>query len=603
VLEGDALQRGSYRLAHLLVRLDYGAAAFHLQQAELTDARGKLSAQGDFNPAAGDARFQLQSSLDLVALTREFAPWIALNDFTFRQPPRVQLDGQAHFAAPVVPATPPQKADAPTLALTGHLALGEFSYRSVKFSSAASDFAWSGDRWYLHGLRIDRPGDGEQQLTADVLSEPAQIKVRLNSTLDPGPLAPLLPERARAVFNDLRFQNPPHISLTATARSLAELDNATVAGQLTLGHLRYRGVGLNRLHGDFTYEDHALSYKHFTLEREEGTATGDAFVYDFTRHEVRLDNVRATLDPAQVCVWIDPDVARAVAPFHFRKPPATVTNGVVQFDGGRNSALTIDVNAPAGFSYVFLHKTLNFQDVLGQVVFNDDRLRLNDLRAECFGGAVRGTLDLSLVRGARDYSASLEVKALEFAPLTKLYFDYDSSNGQLSGSYRFTGRGDDPRTLHGAGSLSVDRGNVFAIPFLGPLSGIVNTVLPGLGFDVAHQATADFLTSGGKIFIGNLAVKGAGFNLVGGGWLGYVDDTMNFRVRINSRGLPGAVLYPVSKLFEYSSQGPLAKPVWRPRVLEAHPPAVDNSPAPPPPAHLFAPDAAETKAGAEPKRP
>jgi hypothetical protein len=621
VLEGDDLRRGSYRLEHLQVHLDYGAAAFHLQQAELTDARGTLSAQGDFNPAAGDASFQLQSSLDLVALAHEFAPWLTLSDLALRDPPRLRLDGHAHFpatpaavvaaAAPSPSHVPPGSAQhspspaaaptaPPTLTLTGHVALGEFTYRTLKFSSAESDFAWSADRWYLHELRLTRPGDGDQQITADVLSEPAQVKVRLNSTLDPEALAPLLPEHARQAFNDLRFLSPPHINLTATAPSFSDLDHLNAAGQVTLGRLRYRGVGLNHLHSDLSYEDHALSFKHFTVERDEGTASGDSFVYDLNRHEVRLDNVRATLDPAQVCVWIDPDVARAVAPYHFHKPPATVTSGVVQFDGGRNSALKVDVNAPAGFSYVFLKKTLNFQNVTGQVIFNDDRLRLNDLRAESFGGQVQGTLDLSLVRGERDYTAAVEVKSLAFAPLTKLYFDYDSSNGELSGAYHFTGRGDDPRTLHGAGNLSIERGNVFAIPFLGPLSGIINTLLPGLGFDVAHQATVDFLTLNGKIITGNLAVKGAGFNLFGGGWLGYADDTMNFRVRINSRGLPGAVLYPVSKLFEYSSQGPLAKPIWRPLVLAAHPPPVDNTPLPPPPAHLFPP---EPTASPSPKRP
>jgi hypothetical protein len=635
VLQGEALRRGSYRVDRLLVRLDYGAAALHLQQAEVTDARGTLSAQGDFSPAAGDGRFHLQSNLDLVALGREFAPAITFNDVTLRDPPRLQLEGHAHFAtpapAPAVAAASPQPAVAPpapaatirpspaaiakatasptpaatsasvaspaptpaaaSLALTGHLALGEFNYRTLRFTNAETDFSWSGDRWYLHGLRIARPGEGDQQITGDVLSEPSQFKVRLTSTLDPEPIAALLqPERARAVFSDLHLQTPPHISLTAAARSFADLANGSASGQLSLGHVRFRGVGLNRLHGDFSYEDHVLSYKHFTLERDEGTATGDSFVFDMNRNEVRLDNVRATVDPAQVCVWIDPDVAKAVAPYRFHKPPATVTNGVVQLGGGRNSALTVDVNSAAGFSYVFIKKTLNFQNVLGQVFFNEDHLRLNDLRAESFGGQVLGSLELSLGHGPRDYTASVEVKALEFAPLTKLYFDYNSSNGQLSGVYHFTGRGDDPRTLHGAGNLSIDRGNVFAIPFLGPLSGILNTILPGLGFDVAHQGTADFLTSDGKIYTGNLSVKGAGFNLFGGGWLGYVDNTMNFRVRINSRGLPGAVLYPVSKLFEYSSQGPLNKPVWRPRVLAAHPPTVDNAPASPPPPHLFPPE-------------
>jgi hypothetical protein len=595
VLTGEDLHRGGYRVDHLLMRLDYGAGAFHLQQAEVTDSRGQLSAQGDFNPAAGDAQFQLQSSLDLVALGREFAPGLTFNDVVLRDPPHLQVDGRAHYAVPQVasPGASATVAPASPLSLTGHLAVGAFTYRTIPFAEAATDFSWAGDRWYLHGLRVVQPGVGEPQITGDVLAEPAQCKVRLNSTLDPAPLEVLLPARLRGgPLSELHLLSLPHISVSATARSWADFANASLTGQMTLGRLRYRGVGLNRLHSDVSYEDHVLGFKHLTLERDEGNATGDSFVYDFNRHEVRLENVRATLDPAQVCTWIDPDVAHAVAPYHFHKPPATITNGVVQFEGGRNSALTVDVNAPAGFSYVFLHKPLNFQNVLGQVFFNEEHLRLNDLRATSFGGAVHGTLDLALGHGAHDYAATVDVKALDFAALTKLYFDYDGSKGQLSGNYRFTGRSDDPRSLHGTGSLAIDGGNVFAIPFLGPLSGILNTILPGLGFDVAHQATADFLTNGGKIITGNLAVKGAGFNLFGGGWLGYADDTMNFRVRANSRGLPGAVLYPVSKLFEYSSQGPLNKPIWRPRVLAAHPPEPDNTPLPPPPAHLFGPDGA-----------
>ena len=113
----------------------------------------------------------------------------------------------------------------------------------------------------------------------------------------------------------------------------------------------------------------------------------------------------------------------------------------------------------------------------------------------------------------------------------------------------------------------VDRGNVFAIPFMGPLSGVLSNVVPGLGFDKAHRAMASFQTADGRISTGNLDVHGLGFSLIGGGWIGYTNDTMDFHVRMNTRGLPGLVLTPVSKLFEYSSQGPLSKPVWRPRVL------------------------------------
>jgi hypothetical protein len=137
----------------------------------------------------------------------------------------------------------------------------------------------------------------------------------------------------------------------------------------------------------------------------------------------------------------------------------------------------------------------------------------------------------------------------------------------MDGVYHFTGRGADPRALTGDGSLSVRDGNVFAIPFLGPISGILNGIVPGMGQDVARNASAQFHTEGGIIEVKDLLVEGSGFSLLGGGQLRYLEDAMDFNVRINARGLPGVVLFPVSKLFEYVADEKLSKPRWRPKAL------------------------------------
>jgi len=42
---------------------------------------------------------------------------------------------------------------------------------------------------------------------------------------------------------------------------------------------------------------------------------------------------------------------------------------------------------------------------------------------------------------------------------------------------------------------------------------------------------------------------------------------MDFDMRINAQGLPGVLLFPVSKLFEYTSDEKLSKPTWRPKVV------------------------------------
>lgn len=574
---GEALTRGAARLERVRARVDYEAGAFHLREAELTDARGSLTGEGDFNPAGGDLRFQVDSTADLLALAQDFVPLpAALAEFDPVNPPHLQLSGRIHL-----PDGAPEQNSGQ---LTGRLDLGPFAFRGIAFSKAETEFSWQDGAWYLRGLHLARPGDREQ-LSADVLSQPGQVRVKLNATMDPSPFAALLPARGQAALGEWKFTDPPQLELTASGASFAAPGALKIEGRLSLGRTRFRGVGMNRFRSEFSFADQALTYRRLTLERDEGSATGDTFVYDFAKHEVRLQNIRATLDPAQVSVWMDPDVVKALAPYRFRKTPTTISNGVVQFDGGRNSRLTVDFNAPAGMDYTFVRKPLSFKPIAGQVVFTDDRLKLNGIKAGIFDGTAEGNLDLSLVKGEPDYTATIEVQDLDFTRLTKLYFNYDDSAGRLAGSYRFSGRGDDPQAMRGAGTLKVDQGNVFAIPFLGPLSSAVSAVAPGLGFDIAKEGNLDFLTNNGKIYTGNLRVQGLGFSMFGGGWLGYVDDTMNFHVRINARGLPGAVLYPVSKLLEYESHGPPSKPVWKPRGIKLE--------------GAKAPDSAAARAGAD----
>lgn len=583
-LSGETLRRGTYSLEKLAMHLDYAAGAFHLRQGELTDAHGTLAAQGDYTPGTGEVRFQVQSGmdgrqrgLDLVALAREFYYPAFLNDLQFHEPPRVQIDGRGRFS-PGSDAEHPE-APPPSLQCTGRLALGRFAYQRFEFERGETDFSWNGDRWYLRDLRVVRPGNGNglQQIAADVLSEPAGCKVRLSSTFDPMAFVSLASPRLQSAVERLEFRDPPRVELTATGRALNDPASLRVQGQFTLGRTRYRGQGLNRLHGEFTSENRLITARKLVMERDEGNATGEQIAYDLDKHEVRLTNVHTNLDPATAGVWLDPDVYHAILPYRFRKPPALFIHGNVQFEGQRNSHLVTEVNAPGGMDFVFVKKTLPFGAVSGQVFFNEERMQFKGLNAELFGGEVLGNVDLALGR-VKDYAATLDVKGVDFTKLTKLYFDYEDSKGLLAGSYKWTGRGDDPHTLRGTGSINVDGGDVFAIPFLGPLSSVLSNVLPGLGFDKAHRAAATFLTSEGKIYTGNLDVKGLGFSLFGGGWLGYTEDTMNFRVRMNTRGLPGAVLYPVSKLFEYSSQGPLEKPVWHPRVLTAPVPGLERKP-------------------------
>ena len=648
---GEGPGKTPYRLVELHVAGDYAAGMVHLPQIEITDTRGgRLSAQGEYRPglpsadADSELKVQVESDLDLLAAARELLPADMLptwtREITAPGSPRLRLNGRARLrptaqqaGGATAVAIDPKTAQDPTLRtttnaaipdappsrlaelqITGHLGLGRTTWRGATCESLETDYSWHDGQWFLRDARLTTKPGQSQPLRADLLNADGRLRTRISGPLDLQTLAPLLPPRGRTALAEWQFTESPRIDVEVTgpggsSGSTGAVDLATLqaSGKIALGKTRFRGIPMNRLQVDFTHGGGVLTGKNLRLDRDEGSATADTFSYDFNRHEARIDNLRANVWPVEVAPWIDSDLARDLKPYRFNKPPNTVTNGLVQFfPGAKGSRLVIDANAPAGMRYTFVRKELNFANLSAQVVFTDDRLKIDNIRGDWFGGAMGGSVDLGLGK-ANDhrYTATLSANDVDFQKLTKLFFDYDESQGKLEATYRWSGHSDDARAMRGAGSVKVTQGNVFAIPVFGPLSGILNAILPGVGKNVAHQATADFLINGGKIYNGNLVVKGTGFSMLGGGWLGFTDDTMNFRMRVAPQGPVGTLLYPVSKLFEYNSQGSLNKPTWRPVVLNAPaPPAASSATAAPGQGKPAAPaPAASNRRAAKPAPP
>jgi hypothetical protein len=60
------------------------------------------------------------------------------------------------------------------------------------------------------------------------------------------------------------------------------------------------------------------------------------------------------------------------------------TNGVVQFAGGKQTHLEMNVDAPAGLDYTFIDKVLPFDKISAQLLFTEDRLQIFDLKGSLF---------------------------------------------------------------------------------------------------------------------------------------------------------------------------------------------------------------------------
>ena len=547
-LRGGQLQRGQYEIRDLSATAEWADQRLNIDRCEWKDHAGSFAGRGSWSRQSNEANFQARSTLDLKAFLDAFGLGHSLRDTAFYAPPLVELSGSANFGE-----------DRPQLKIIGHTAVESFAYKTVPFADLSADFSWDGERALLRDVRL-RHESG--QLNANLFEAPNNFRLNIDSTINPGALRPLLSAELSQFLSEWEWPRPPtvHLAIRGPDR---KPETWKGEGTVALDRTRFRGVWMNSASANIRFGDGAINYEDLRVARDEGIGTG-AFTYDFKNHEVRVANVKATLRPAEAIFWIDPKLWKAVAPYKFRQPPNINANGVYQFGGGKKTRLEVTVDAGNGMEYDFLGKALPFDRVSGRLLFTNDRLQLADLKGALFSGTVRGTADISLAHNDSHYHASVAVVGIDFPHLTDLYYQYKTARGELGGSYDFSGLGSEARTMRGNGKVEVTNGDVFAIPVFGPLSEILNHIVPGAGYSIARKASATFTIKDGILHTDDFEAAGKLFGMLGHGDIYFLDDKLNFEVRMNATG-PGVLLTPMYKLFEYVGEGSLKKPDWHPK--------------------------------------
>src|SRR5882724_7180062 len=551
-LRGDRLQRGSYEIRDLSAAAEWSNQHLNIAHCEWSDGMGSFAGRANWNVEGSSASMQARSSLDLKAFLDAFGLGVPVASIEFQAPPVVEVSGSVNF-----------KADRFKPNIIGRLAFGRFAYKKVPFSDLTADFSWDGERTLVRDMRL-RHQTG--QVRADFFDAPTDFRLNIESAISPEAIRGIGPPELNEFLRQWEWQRSPAIRLAIRGQ---DHNPATWKGDgsVILGRSRFRGTWMNSADTKIHFANGALSCEDLHVTRNEGSGTGSV-TYDFKKHEVRISNIKSSLNPAEVIFWIDPKIWNTVAPYKFRRPPSVTANGLYQFHGGKNTRLEIKVEGANGMDYAFLGKTLPFDSISARLLFTNDRLQIVDLRGALLSGTLRGNADISPAKNDPRYRANISVSEINFPLLTNLYYNYKTALGGLNGTYDFSGLGSDSRTMRGHGKVEVTNGDVFAIPIFGPLSGILNRIVPGSGYSVAHRATANFKIDGGIIHTEDFDADGTLFNMLGHGDIDFLDDKLDFNVRLNMKG-PGVLLTPVYKLLEYAGTGSLKKPDWRPAVLKS----------------------------------
>ncbi|MEO8204798.1 MAG: AsmA-like C-terminal region-containing protein [Chthoniobacterales bacterium] len=534
------------------IEAEYNNGELNIERLQISDAMGDFIVKGELNPAQQRVSFEASSTMDIRPF---FPPKIRngiLKEVHFPKAPQAAFSGELQW----------QDELKITGQVFGRFVAPQVAAYGVNLTDIDGEYTWKDGTFFTENFSFHLGGG---MASADVYFAPNDFRLRLTSSVTPTDFMPWFDKGTRETIERMQFADAPQIHIELTGKK-PDIDALSGTGQLTLGKTAMRGAWITSANSPLEIQGRAITLRNFEILMGTSKGTG-TFTYDIGQKEVRIPGAKSQLPPYDLLMWINPAVAEAVIPYRFKGNPTVTVKGVAGLEGAEKNLLDVVIDAPVGLTYNLLGKDLSFTSLKGKLFVKKDQLDLNISQSRLMGGDVKLHAQISVDPKIPTYGANVIINGCDFSALTKLYFDYNNSHGKVSGNYNFKTNMTDTHSMTGNGHMVVQDGNVFAIPVLGPLSDILNQIIPGSGYQNAKTATADFQVENGVISTKNLAIQSMAFSLFGYGKLFFLDDRMDMNIRINARGIPGIILFPVSKVFEYTSDGSLKNPTWRPKLI------------------------------------
>jgi len=512
---------------------------------------GNVLIAGQWNFAANSGQFDVNGALRWAPLLVLAGRGDLAKEITFDQPPTLQAS-----------VTAEQGTKGLSISATGRGSTTGFRLKGMTARSFEASAAWKDGLLFVQDAVLKSTTG---TVRADLMMGKGLFRLKLESEAKPGEFLQFFGPKERNIIELLEFDDVPKLKVTLDG-TRPSLDALSGTGSIELGRSAMRDSWIDFATSDLVIKDRAIIYKNLTIGKGKQRATG-SFTYDFGKQQVRLDGIRSNLNPPDVLMWVDPRVAATVAVYRFRSPPDVRADGMAHMKDPTQNDLHILVDAPGGMTYSLLNKDLVFGHTKAKVDLVGRRVLADVSDSTLYGGKVAVSANVSIDPANPTFHVDTEMTRVDFPSLTNLYFGYAKSEGALSGKYSFSAELKNPADMRGSGSVRIEEGHVMAIPLFGPLSDIISTVIPGAGHESARLATMDFTISDRRIRSKDLEIQGAGFELFGDGSVGFPSGDLDLTVRINAKGIPGIVLFPVSKLMEYVSTGKMSDPQWRPKII------------------------------------
>jgi hypothetical protein len=544
-----------------------------MEDIRFRDEGGSLRAEADFIRSTGVLRFNVESTAMLPELVRQRvwpADWPL---FRLVDPPRVTAGGSLAFSKELA---------RPIGVLTGSLALGRSQVGDDHFEFASANIASDGQRVFLRDFRVRQKEGGE--LRADILLDGEDLRARGQSTVHPETVAPLLP---RGFVRNLLAafdcgDGTSALGFTVLGNFKAR-ESWAVETNIEAKDIRFHGVPITSATGKWAIRETKHVFEDAVVKIPAGATTGigtDARTtsetvatgQSITLHppfgQTEFRGVRCQGWPHTVIAAIVPQVLGTLPKFKLSDPGDLAVDGVLGGRTGPKSDLRMTMASRGMLLYPAFGKELPLLAPSAMLSLKDRSAILPVIEASCYGGRVSGNLRFDNLGSPKiSSSGKITLEDVGYQQLMRLFSDRpDEAKGTLDVRATFTCADGTLNTLDADGSMKLVNGDLFSIPLFGPLSPLVEAVLPerGIGYSVASTATATATVRQGVLTTEDFNAMTPAFKMDGRGTIHLPTNGVEFFARFNARGIAEVATVILSYIFEYKCEGTLGKPEWKP---------------------------------------
>lgn len=530
---------------------------------------GRVSATAELNPFTRATHVKLLSNCDAhqlaAVVSTDARAW--LDQFRWPTAPRLEAD-----LSLTLPAWTNRNPDWRAEVLPGTMLAGELQlpqgggFRQLKVDSAQTHFSYSNQCWYLPDFKVTRP-EGTLEIEQRYNQVTEEFYTRLISTIDPSIGRPFLDESAQTAFDVVGFSNPPAISLKVWGKA-SDPSRWYGLGSITASNFTVRGESFSSVSSEVYYTNNLLRFLKPRVEIGPRYLKADGLTVDLAGQFVYLTNGFSIADPMMVARAIGPDVARDIQDYQFGSPPTARISGAIPLHGEEGADLHFDLSGGPFHWWKF-----NLPLVTGHVHWAGLHLTLTNVQAEFYNGVAVGSAAFDFPKDKpTEFQFNLNATNVLFQALMKdLSPGTNQPEGRLGANLVITkANTENYESVFGYGDAHLQDGLLWDIPLFGRFSPVLNGISPGLGNSRANAATSRFVITNGVVRTGSLEIRSTGMRLEYRG-------TVNLEGQLNARvdaellrdmwvvgPIVSAVLWPVTKLFEYRVNGTLADPRTEP---------------------------------------